>query len=170
MNPTRTLVLAWGNPGRRDDGLGPAFAARLEGLGLAGIEVESDYQLQVEHAAALAGCDRVVFVDASRGGAEPCSLERIAPAPAALRYTSHEMSPAAVLALGEELCGVRPEGWILGIRGYEFDDFDEEMSPGACANLERTLVRFTQTFMDPRSPGGEVRTSPGRLDQREGEA
>lgn len=170
MNRSRTLVLAWGNPGRRDDGLGPAFAARIERMGLTGVIVESDYQLQVEHATALADCDRVVFVDASRNGTEPFFLQRIEPTPNAIRHTSHEMSPAAILALGEELCGAHPEGWLLGIRGYDFDEFGEDLSVKACANLERTLVRFTQTFAGPRQPSIEAFAATRRTDQREGEA
>ena len=46
--PTRRiLVIGYGNPGRRDDGLGPALAARLEALALPGVTVESDFQLAI---------------------------------------------------------------------------------------------------------------------------
>ena len=48
--PRRILLLGYGNPGRCDDGLGPAFAARIEARGLPGLDVFTDYQLTVDHA------------------------------------------------------------------------------------------------------------------------
>lgn len=139
----RTLVLAWGNPGRRDDGLGPELAARLEEFGENGVTVECDYQLQIEHSASLAKCDRVLFVDASRTGPEPFFCRRVVPAREPTGYTSHEMSPGALLALCGELSGTAPEAWILGVRGYDFDEFGEGLSGRARSNLDRaeTYVR-----------------------------
>ena len=51
MPGTRILVIGYGNPGRCDDGLGPALVARLESLRIPGLSVEVDYQLSIEHAA-----------------------------------------------------------------------------------------------------------------------
>ena len=62
--PMRVLVLGYGNPGRRDDGLGPRLAEELSRMGLPGVDVDSAYQLQAEDAAAVADHDVVVFVDA----------------------------------------------------------------------------------------------------------
>ena len=133
----RTLVLGWGNPGRRDDGLGPALVARLEAGGEDGLLLETDYQLQIEHAADLAECDRVIFVDADRSGPEPFSCRPVEPEGEPLRFTSHEVSPGAVLALCKELSGESPEAWILGVRGYDFDEFGEGLSAAAEKNLQR---------------------------------
>ena len=44
----QTLVIGYGNPGRRDDGLGPSFADILAAEGIPGVDVDSDYQLTVE--------------------------------------------------------------------------------------------------------------------------
>ena len=52
--PAPTLLLGWGNPGRLDDGLGPALAEALQARGLAGLTIGTGYQLQVEDAAELA--------------------------------------------------------------------------------------------------------------------
>ena len=163
----RTLVLAWGNPGRLDDGLGPALAARLDSAPMEGVTVETDYQLQIEHAADLADSDRVIFVDADRTGPEPFSFRRLEPAGEALRYTSHEASPSAVLALCEEISGRSPEAWLLGIRGYDFDEFGEELSPRAWANLERAdafvRVALHRTRLDP-SLNADHRAVPSDLE------
>ena len=128
MSVSATLVLAWGNPGRRDDGLGPAFAASIDALGLPRVEVESAYQLQVEDAVKLAACGRVLFVDADRCCDEPFRVQRVEPAAGGLGFTSHGLSPARLLALGRALFGAEPQAWLMGIRGYDFDQFGEGLS------------------------------------------
>jgi hypothetical protein len=59
------LVIGYGNPGRHDDGLGPAFAELVEKLDLDHVTVEAGYQLTVEDAAIISEHDVVVFVDAA---------------------------------------------------------------------------------------------------------
>ena len=53
----RTLVLGFGNPGRLDDGLGPAVVEALRAYELPGVTMDADYQLRVEDAAEIAGYD-----------------------------------------------------------------------------------------------------------------
>lgn len=136
---TGTLILGWGNPGRKDDGLGPAFVEEIGRCGLPGVHVDSDYQLQIENAAEVARHARVLFVDADRSGAEPFGCRKLAPSSEGLGFSSHSVSPGALLALTRELFDAEPEAWLLGIRGYAFDDFAEGLSPGARENLARAL-------------------------------
>jgi hydrogenase maturation protease len=131
-----TLVLAWGNPGRLDDGLGPAFAERATGWLLRDVVVQSDYQLQVEDAHEAALYQRVVFVDADRTGPEPFRFERLRPLESGIGFSTHSVSPGAVLALARDLFGAEPEAWLVGIRGYTFDEFGERLSDRARANLD----------------------------------
>lgn len=133
------LILGWGNPGRGDDGLGPEFVGAIEALGLPGVVVDSDYQLQVEDAAEVARFRRVLFVDADRGGIEPFWLDRLWPDARSLSFSTHSVSPAAVLALARDLFLAEPEAWIMGIRGYEFDEFCEQISVGARSNLDQAV-------------------------------
>ncbi len=132
--PRTVLVMGFGNPGRLDDGLGPALAAALEGSVPAGVTVDADYQLTVEDAAALAAHDVVIFADAAVDGPEPFSFERLRPEPV-LGFSSHSVRPAALLALAETLFGAGPATYVLGIRGYEFNEFGERLSAAAQANL-----------------------------------
>ena len=134
-----TLVLCWGNPGRRDDGLGPALGEALAQRDLPRVVVDSDYQLQVEAAAEVARHRRVVFVDAARRGTEPFWTRRLAAGGEAPGFSTHSVSPEALLTLARDLFGAEPEAWILGIRGYEFDDFSEGLSDGARRNLGAAL-------------------------------
>lgn len=131
-----TLVLGWGNPGRQDDGLGPALIAELASAAPPGVTLAADYQLQVEDAADVARHARVIFVDADRSaGVEPFWIRRLVPAPGSPGFTTHDLTPDQVLALSRNLFGRQPEAWLLGIRGHDFDEFGEGLSGPARANL-----------------------------------
>ena len=136
--PARVLLLCYGNPGRLDDGLGPAIGDVLEREGLPGVTVDIDYQLTVEDAALAAEHDTVVFVDAAVRGREPFFFHSIEPV-LGLGFSSHGVEPEAVLALAGELTGRVPEGYALGIRGYQFNEFGETLSSGALDNLAAAL-------------------------------
>ncbi|MDP8256254.1 MAG: hydrogenase maturation protease [Candidatus Alcyoniella australis] len=135
---TRVLLIGYGNPGRLDDGLGPALIERLTGLDLPEVTVDSNYQLSVEDAAAVAEHDVVIFVDAAVKGPEPFFFCRIQPK-AATSFSSHSVEPAAVLALAHELFQSKARGYALGIRGHEFNEFGQWLGERATANLEAAL-------------------------------
>jgi len=65
------LVIGYGNPGRLDDGLGPAFADAIAGEPLSGVTVDSNYELTVEDSDAVSRHKVTIFVDASVNGREP---------------------------------------------------------------------------------------------------
>ncbi|MCX7888336.1 MAG: hydrogenase maturation protease [Rhodobacteraceae bacterium] len=136
--PAGTLVIGYGNPGRGDDGLGPALAGGIAALGLPGVAVEIDYQLTVEHAALLVPFGRVLFADAMTGLEVPFRLMPVA-ADDGAGLDSHRLTPGAVLALAGLLFGRRPEAWILAIAGTAFDRLDEGLSPAARRNLAAAL-------------------------------
>ncbi len=143
-----TLILAWGNPGRIDDGLGPALADRLSGERLPDLVVESDYQLQIEHAEVLSRFRRVLFVDADRVGPGPFRVERGLPDPKGVGFSTHSVSPGVVLALAQEIFDAEPEAWVVGIRGYEFDEFGEWLSTPAQRNLDRAVSYLREWLVD----------------------
>ncbi|HEX2694485.1 MAG TPA: hydrogenase maturation protease, partial [Acidobacteriota bacterium] len=94
----RTLVIGIGNPGRGDDGLGPALVELLEAAGLEGAVFDSNYQLNIEDALACSKVETVIFADASETGEAPFAFTELEPA-YEIAFTTHELSPAAVLAL-----------------------------------------------------------------------
>jgi hydrogenase maturation protease len=128
------LVIGYGNPGRMDDGLGPALVEALEKLAIEGVDLDADYQLIVEDAAAVAAHKVVVFADAAETGPEPFYLRPVEPK-GELGFSSHGCQPEAVMALAQELFRADTKGYILGIRGYEFNEFREALSDRARANL-----------------------------------
>jgi hydrogenase maturation protease len=143
----KVAVIGYGNPGRLDDGLGPALAAALEKRGMPGLTVEADYQLGIDTARTVAEHDVVVFADASLIGPEPFSFRRIGPK-ASAHFSSHIVEPEGVLALAQEVFRATPEAYVLGIRGYEFDEFGESLSERAEANLAAALEFIERVVCD----------------------
>jgi hydrogenase maturation protease len=140
---SRVLILACGNPSRGDDALGSLLIERLESWpkpipGLA-LDLVTDFQLQIEHALDLIGCDLVVFADAALVGPEPFDFTPVV-ADSVDSFTTHAMSPGAVLRVYRQVTGREPpECWLLAIRGYRFE-MGEGLSGGAQANLDAALA------------------------------
>jgi hydrogenase maturation protease len=124
----RIAIIGYGNPGRADDGLGPALVARLEKLGLAGLTLESDYQLAIEHAAIVAGHDIVIFADAAIDTDQAFYLRSLSPSRGS-RFASHSIAPGEVLSLAQTCFGSAAAGYVLGIRASVLDRFAEGLSP-----------------------------------------
>ena len=138
-----TLVIGYGNPGRGDDGLGPAFAQRVADWHLSSVDVLIDYQLKVEHALLVANARRVVFADAQIKGATPFDFAPLVPSETG-DVTSHSLHPDTLLALTNTLYGAAPVAFVLGITGAEFGRVHEGLS----ATAERNLARAETFFLD----------------------
>jgi hydrogenase maturation protease len=138
MNCGSTLVLAYGNPAREDDGIGPAAAEYLEKLSIEGVTVDVDYQLSIEDALAVTEHDRAIFIDAAAEGDAPFVFNRIEP-DNSCTFTSHAVMPSGIAALAETLAGGKQECYLLGIRGYSFAMFKEEMTAEASHNLQQAM-------------------------------
>ena len=160
--PASLLVLGYGNPGRQDDGLGVACVEALEqwaaSESLNGLAFDSNYQLNVEDALAIAGHDGVLFADATREPVARFELRRIAPL-AATAFTTHAMTPEAVLALCVELYGKRPAAWLLTIHGHSWEP-NAAMTAEARANLAAALAFVKPFLRNPCLPQRDDR--PGR--------
>ena len=146
MKFNRILVYGIGNPGRCDDGLGPKLVSLIETEGMADVDSDSNYQLNIEDALTCSHYDAVIFVDASETAAPPFEFKEIEPA-RETAITTHELSPGAVLALCEELYGRRPKSWTLAIRGYEWD-LAEGLSPQAENNFRRAREFLINVLID----------------------
>jgi hydrogenase maturation protease len=139
------LVLGYGNPGRRDDGLGPALAEQLDAGELDGLRISVGYQLNIEDAATLSAHPAVLFVDASKEGPAPFSLHRVYP-DRTITFTSHAVGPASLLALSAEHFGHRPRACLLAIRGYDFS-LGDGLSENAAHNLSVALRQVTSFLL-----------------------
>jgi hydrogenase maturation protease len=151
----RILVYGFGNPGRQDDGLGPAFAEWVESWaaqqGHTAIQTDSNYQLNVEDAQIISEYDVVVFADASiEENVNEILFDRIEACNAEVKYTLHAASPGYILELCHEMYGKQPETWLMHIKGYEWD-FREGLTELAKKNLQKALERFCRWIEDMRA-------------------
>lgn len=157
-----TLVIGYGNPSRRDDGVAlhvvnalrarwgrPALDAGNDGWDDLQGSRDSLFlqQLTPELAETLADYDVVVFVDAALPEAgEPV---RVLPVEPALRMAavSHHMEPGALLALTHQLYGQAPAGWLVSVRGHDMD-FGDRLSPETAAALPEAVARVAALVED----------------------
>ena len=146
--PSTVLLIGYGNPGRLDDGLGPALADVFEAKQLDGVTVDSNYQLSVEDADAIAQHDVVLFVDASVSGREPFWFDRVDPKKE-VSFSSHSISPEALMDMSNNILNGNTRGYILGIRGYEFNEFGERLSSKANENLAEA-VKFVEMALSDK--------------------
>lgn len=146
------LVIGYGNLGRGDDGLGPAFAERIAGAGLKGCRIDIDYQLTVEHALQVAEAEAVLFVDALIGSDAPYWFAQVK-ADETADLASHSLLPEAVLTLARTLFGKAPEAYVLGIAGESFGEVAEGLSPAAGRNLDLAEAFFLNWFRAAQAAG-----------------
>ena len=154
------LIFTYGNPSRGDDALGPAMYElldqyKLEHHQLDEVDLLTDFQLQIEHAVDLEQRQMVLFVDASVSCNAPFELHPLQPERDD-SFTTHAMSPAAVLAVYQQIHGCEPPpAYLLTIRAYEFG-LGLEMTEQAEENLHRAfdyiIAHGTGAFSDERSP------------------
>ncbi|MCK9621957.1 MAG: hydrogenase maturation protease [Methylobacter sp.] len=135
--PKPVLLFGYGNLSRGDDALGPMLLEYVESHGgLDAIEILSDFQLQIEHALDLENRRLVLFVDASVACANAFDFTMLEP----IRdksYTTHAMSPAAVLDVYQSVKKQTPPPcFLLSIKAEKF-----ELGDGLSANAETNLTK-----------------------------
>lgn len=136
------LVYGYGNPGRQDDGLGPAMIEKLERLGFDFVETDASYQLSIEDAAAMTAHEFVILIDTTVQETDCFSIRKVSPS-STITFTSHLVSPESVVALCEDAFGIVPNVWIIGIRGYSFE-FMEDLTQKAQKNFDSAFQFITQ--------------------------
>ena len=133
------LLFGYGNLSRGDDALGPLLLEYVEShCDLEGIEILSDFQLQIEHALDLENRSLVLFVDASVSCANAFDFAMLEPV-RDKSYTTHAMSPAAVLDVYQSIKKQTPPCFLLSIKGEKF-----ELGEGLSARAEQHLMQACQ--------------------------
>ena len=134
------LLFGYGNLSRGDDALGPLLLEYVEShCDLEGIEILSDFQLQIEHALDLENRSLVLFVDASVSCISAFDFAMLTPA-RDKSYTTHAISPAAVLDVYQSIKKQTPPPcFLLSIKGEKF-----ELGEGLSANAEQHLAQACQ--------------------------
>ncbi len=158
------MVYGYGNPGRRDDGLGNAVVDNLEQWiqkeKIENITLDSNYQLNIEDAAEIADKDVVIFVDASEEKhVEDFIVTKVKPT-SKVHFTMHAVSPGFILNLTQEIYSKQPMTYLIHIRGYEWD-LNETLTDTAKKNLDKALHYIKQAIKEPeRLEKSELITKP----------
>ncbi len=156
------LLIACGNPLRRDDGAGGVLARRLAAERLVGLRILILHQLTPELAVDLARPEVrcalfadafVVDADADAPILRPLDGEGGAPP------LGHHLCPESLLGLTARLYGRRPPAWLAAIPGEDFG-FGEGLSleaQRAVARAHEQIRDFLSRQRDKPPEGESVR-------------
>lgn len=169
----RTLIIGYGNLDRADDGVAywviNALRQRLgqerldedsTGLEQLGAQTDSIFLPQIvpELVDTMTDYDQFVFVDAHViEDAHGLYCTKVSAEYAPSTFT-HQMTPATLLALLKALYGKEPIGYIVSIRGHDFD-FHRGLSMAAEALVALAVEQISQWIASHEkiSPGGKAK-------------
>jgi len=137
---SKTVLIAYGNRLRGDDGAGAVAGDIVKAWGLPDVEVLTIQQLVPELIDDMKQAQRILFVDAAipggiEGGFHAGMVTPVRSRPA----IGHYETPAQLLALLQDLEGVTPEAWLITIAGSSFDH-GEQISRIADKNMQHALA------------------------------
>ncbi len=148
---TKILIYGYGNPGRKDDGAGPALVKQIEkwakDYGLDGIDFDSNYQLNIEDALLIRDYDIVIFADATVEEIEDFKMTRITSSDK-VHFTMHAVNPAFVVDLCKKLYGRSPDAYLVHIKGYDFR-MVEGLTAEAEDNLRKAFEHIKEFLPEP---------------------
>jgi hydrogenase maturation protease len=147
LMPKPILLFGYGNLSRGDDALGPLLLDYVEThCKLDSIEILSDFQLQIEHALDLENRELVLFVDASVACTQEFDFNALEPA-RDKSYTTHAMSPAAVLSVYQMIKKqIPPPCFLLSIKAEKFE-LGDGLSINAQSNFSAACL-FAKSLLD----------------------
>ena len=161
---SRVLVAAVGNVLRRDDGFGPAVAARLGALpegvelfetGIGGVALLQEL---------LAGCEGLVVIDAVDHGAPPGTVFVLEPEVGRAEHVAdvHLANPARVLAMAKAMGCLPRRVAIVGCQPSDVDELDERLSPQVERAVAVAAARVHELVASWLAPNGDGSAPDGR--------
>ena len=141
-----TWIIGYGNPHRKDDGIGPYVVEQLSadlGKGT-GIALRSLHQLDPVLAEELQGAEVLILVDAT---VEPLEhglrWTRVQPKQSLSAYDTHDLQPEVFAGLLESLYQRSPAMWVVSVQGNDFG-FGEGLSLEAQEKAQRASSEIVQ--------------------------
>jgi hydrogenase maturation protease len=114
-------VIGYGNPFRRDDGIGAFVAERLRGMLHPGNRILTFHQLDPVVLDEVQDSDLVVFVDATvEKLGNGMQWRRVRPERSGFAHTTHHFKPTLLLSLLSSLHQREPEAWLVSVQGDDF--------------------------------------------------
>jgi hydrogenase maturation protease len=119
----RTWIIGYGNPHRRDDGIGGCIVERLQCIlrDEETVTIRAFHQLDPTLIEDLHSADRIVLVDATVHQLEDgWQRVRVRPESGYLPYSMHHFRPPLLLGLIQSLYHKCPETWLVSVQGSDF--------------------------------------------------
>jgi hydrogenase maturation protease len=155
---SRSLVIGFGNISRADDSAAwhiinslrrkmgrEALSEEDTGLEELGLSTDTIFvsQLPPELIDVLIDYERVIFVDAHIDAClDNLHCDPVEPHSAPPAF-SHHTTPAMILALLEAIHSRTPVGWLVSVRGYDFD-FRPDLSPQTLSLIEPATQKILE--------------------------
>jgi hydrogenase maturation protease len=148
-------IVGYGNPHRRDDGLGPYILAQLESAlaGCEAVRTMTCHQLIPELVEEIEGADLLILVDASAlqvtGGLE---WREVKPDLGQWHPVTHQLTPSFFLGLADALYKRHPMTWLVSVQGEDFE-LGEGLSLAARKRAIRAaeeIAAFVEEWMSLR--------------------
>lgn len=150
----KTLIVAYGNPMRCDDGVAWRAADALQNTFSSDVEILRLHQLTPELADAVRNFGTVIFVDAascddSQDQPGTIRVEEIRGGTSEPVRFSHVLSPKKVLDLALQLYGASPGAFVITVAGEDFGHGDSLSArvasalPELVARIERLIKEST---------------------------
>jgi hydrogenase maturation protease len=158
----KTILIGYGNPDRQDDGaawhtllkvakaihypIPESFSTCFLPLNQS-VDLVSMLQLTPEIAEAIAGYDRVFFIDAHTGDqSEDLMLTKVEPCFQHSPLT-HHFTPQSCMEIVHSIYHKDPEAWLISIKGYLFE-FEDKLSEPAVRTVDQA-VQWLLSRIDP---------------------
>ena len=139
-------IIGYGNPQRRDDGIGPYIVNRLQPLfkHRKDVHLLALHQLEPDIIDTLKTADTLVFVDASvETLTEGRHWVEVQPELNTMPFLIHQVAPAFILGLLQCLYHRHPKAWMVSVEGTDFG-FGIGLSSGAQKRTERVIGEIAE--------------------------
>ncbi len=139
-------IIGYGNPQRRDDGIGPYIVKRLQPI----FEHRSDVHLRVLHQLepdvidTLKNANTILLVDATvETLADGHQWVNIQPEFKTMPCLTHQVTPSLILGLLQALYHRNPAAWMVSIQGADFG-FGSGLSSEAKKRAEQVIGEISE--------------------------
>lgn len=153
-NSSPIWIIGYGNPQRRDDGIGAYVVAELNEIlkGKQGIETLAVHQLGPDLVWDLRNAKLILFIDATMSELkEGWQWTIVEPELKNLPYLSHYFDPAFLLGLLQSIYVESPEAWMISVEGRDFDigeGLTKEAQNRACMVAAEILKLLESDYLD----------------------
>ena len=158
-------IVGYGNPQRRDDGVGPYIVNRLQPF----FKQRNDIRLQILHQLepdvvdTLKNAHTILFVDAT---VETLALgwqwAEVRPEPGAMPCLTHQATPSWVLGLLQTLYHRSPAVWMISVRGNDFG-FGSGLSPETQKRVEQVMGEIIEFVLTQVSEKDRINQIEAKL-------